>query len=156
MPKAELREVSSTTAAAEAAANATHVAAVASLPAGRAYGLNVLNSKIEDNKDNVTRFAVLGTQDTTLTGNDKTSLLFQVEHQPGALAKAMTLFSEAGLNLTWIESFPAPGTHNEYLFFVELSGHQSEVAVSAAIARLGEISRRLDVLGSYPVAVLET
>ncbi|MEL6106189.1 MAG: prephenate dehydratase [Planctomycetota bacterium] len=154
-PKAELHEVSSTTAAAEAASKDTRVAAVASLPAGRAYGLTVLRANIEDNQDNVTRFAVLGTEDTRLTGNDKTSVLFQVEHQPGALANAMALFSDAGLNLTWIESFPAPGTHNEYLFFVELSGHQSEVAVAAAIERLAQISRRLDVLGSYPVAVLE-
>ena len=154
-PKAELHEVSSTTAAAEAASKDPQIAAVASLPAGRAYGLTVINANIEDNQDNITRFAVLGTQDTAPTGNDKTSLLFQVEHQPGALAQVMALFSGAGLNLTWIESFPAPGTHNEYLFFVELSGHQSEPGVATAIEKLEEMSRRLDVLGSYPVAVLE-
>lgn len=153
-PAAKLVEVSSTTAAAESALQHTHIAAVASLPAGRAYGLNVLNQDIEDNSDNVTRFAVLGRDETHPTGNDKTSLLFQVDHQPGALASAMTVFSQAKLNLTWIESFPTPGARNEYLFFVELSGHVAQPKVADAIDTLTAITRRLEILGSYPVATL--
>lgn len=153
-PAAQLIEVSSTTAAAESASQHPHIAAVASLPAGRAYGLDVLNQSIEDNADNVTRFAVLGRDEPQPTGKDKTSLLFQVEHQPGALAGAMNVFSRSQLNLTWIESFPSPGKRNEYLFFVEFSGHHSEARVAEAIDQLGEITRRLDILGSYPVAVL--
>lgn len=153
-PAAKLVEVSSTTAAAESASKQTHIAAVASLPAGRAYGLDVLHRNIEDNPDNVTRFAVLGREETRPTGNDKTSLLFQVRHRPGALAKAMTVFSDAKLNLTWIESFPSPESRSEYLFFVEFSGHQNEPAVAEAIAELSADTQRLDVLGSYPVARL--
>ncbi|WP_182868641.1 prephenate dehydratase [Stieleria mannarensis] len=153
-PAATLIEVGSTTTAAESAAQHAHIAAVASLPAGRAYGLDVLNQNIEDNKDNVTRFAVLGRDEPAPTGKDKTSLLFQVEHQPGALAGAMKIFSDAQLNLTWIESFPLPGSRNEYLFFVELTGHRGEDRVAAAIEQLAAITRRLEILGSYPVAVL--
>ena len=154
LPSAKLVEVSSTTAAAESASKHQHIAAVASLPAGRAYELDVINRDIEDNPDNVTRFAVLGRDETVPTDNDKTSLLFQVEHQPGALAGAMTVFSEAELNLTWIESFPSPESRSEYLFFVEFSGHRCEPHVSSAIDRLSAITRRLEILGSYPVAVL--
>lgn len=153
-PAAKLVEVSSTTAAAESAAKHQHIAAVASLPAGRAYELEVVNRDIEDNPDNVTRFAVLGREETVPTDNDKTSLLFQVEHQPGALAGAMTVFSDAELNLTWIESFPSPESRSEYHFFVEFSGHRSEPRVSSAIDKLSTITRRLEILGSYPVAVL--
>jgi chorismate mutase/prephenate dehydratase len=153
-PAAKLVEVGSTTAAAESASEHPHIAAVASLPAGRAYGLDVLNQNIEDSSHNVTRFAVLGREETHPTGADKTSLLFQVEHQPGALAGAMTVFSEAALNLTWIESFPSPDCRNEYLFFVEFAGHRGEPQVAAAIDSLGKITRRLETLGSYPVAVL--
>ncbi|KAA5545191.1 prephenate dehydratase [Roseiconus nitratireducens] len=155
LPSATLVEVGSTTAAAESAAGDPTIAAVASLPAGRAYGLNVLNENIEDNPDNVTRFAVLGRHETAPTGNDKTSLLFQIEHQPGALATAMTVFRDAELNLTWIESFPSPGSRSEYLFFVELAGHRADPQVAAAIEKLDSMTRRLEVLGSYPVAVLE-
>lgn len=151
-PAAKLVEVSSTTTAAESASKHPHIAAVASLPAGRAYGLDVLNQNIEDSADNVTRFAVLGKDEPAPTGNDKTSLLFQVEHQPGALAGAMTVFSRAALNLTWIESFPSPGSRNEYLFFVEFAGHRSEANVDQAIKELQKISRRMEILGSYPQA----
>jgi chorismate mutase/prephenate dehydratase len=151
-PTAQLIEVSSTTAAAESASKHQHIAAVASLPAGQAYGLDVLNRDIEDQQDNVTRFAVLGQHDSDPTGKDKTSLLFQVEHEPGALAQAMRVFEEAELNLTWIESFPAPGARNEYLFFIEFTGHRRDAKVIAAIERLSPLTRRLEILGSYPVA----
>ena len=153
-PAAKLVEVSSTTAAAKSASEHQHVAAVASLPAGQAYGLDTLNRDIEDNADNVTRFAVLGRDETRPTGNDKTSLLFQVHHEPGALAKAMTVFSDAALNLTWIESFPSPESRSEYLFFVEFNGHRNESTVAAAIEELNTMTHRLEILGSYPVATL--
>ena len=67
----------------------------------------------------------LGTGKSNRTGHDKTSLMFQLNHQPGALAAAMIAFQRAAVNLTWIESFPLPNCPNEYLFFVELEGHQA-------------------------------
>ncbi len=155
MPHTSLVEVSSTTAAAEHAAEQHGVAAVASLEAGRQYDLDVLNTNIEDNPNNVTRFAVLGREQPGPTGDDKTSLLFQVHHQPGALADAMTVFKDHALNLTWIESFPAPDTQNEYLFFVELAGHREDKTVAAAIEILKSTTCRLDVLGSYPRASMD-
>ena len=60
------------------------------------------------------------------TGNDKTALMFEIAHQPGALADAMAIFKRNRLNMTWIESFPIPGHRGRYLFFVEFVGHQSE------------------------------
>lgn len=150
LPMARLVEMSSTAAAAQLAAERTGAAAVASLQAGEAYALDVIASSIEDNPDNVTRFAVLGTEPTPRTGNDKTALLFQVAHQPGALADAMNLFKRADLNLTWIESFPLPGARSEYLFFVEFEGHESDETVARTIAALTKKAQRLEVLGSYP------
>ncbi|TWT49090.1 P-protein [Rubripirellula amarantea] len=152
LPDAKLVEVSSTAAAAKAAANTPGVAAVASMEAGRQYGLDVIDARIEDNPDNVTRFAVLGKERPEPTGNDKTAILFQVNHEPGALADAMTIFKDAELNLTWIESFPAIGTINEYLFFIELTGHRNEPAVMAAVDKLRARAQRLTILGSYPKA----
>ena len=154
LPKAKLVECSSTTAAAELAATQEGVAAVASLEAGRQYQLDLINASIEDNPNNVTRFAVLGRHLAEPTGNDKTAILFQVEHRPGALADAMMLFKDAGLNLTWIESFPMPQSSSEYLFFVETAGHASDPQVAAALQRLSAISLRLEVLGSYPRAAV--
>lgn len=152
LPKARLIEISSTAAAAELAASKPGAAAVASIEAGRQYALNVVAASIEDNPNNVTRFAILGRDMPPPTGNDKTAILFQVEHRPGALADAMVLFKNAGLNLTWIESFPVPGTNAEYLFFVETVGHATDPKISHALEQLKAISIRLDVLGSYAKA----
>ena len=154
LPQARLIEIGSTAAAAKLAAEKKGVAAVASLQAGRAHGLDVIDENIEDNPDNVTRFAVLGREQPKPTGDDKTALLFQVAHQPGALADAMTIFKDETLNLTWIESFPSIDAPNEYLFFVELTGHREDEAVAKAIEILREQTERLDVLGSYPRARL--
>ncbi|MCG8651389.1 MAG: prephenate dehydratase, partial [Pirellulales bacterium] len=129
--------------------------AVASLQAGQQYGLDVIDANIEDNPHNVTRFAVLGKDAPPPTGDDKTALLFQVNHQPGALADAMTLFKDNDLNLTWIESFPAPETQNEYLFFVELSGHRDDPPVKTTVQALQARTQRLTILGSYPRAEAE-
>jgi chorismate mutase/prephenate dehydratase len=83
------------------------------------------------------------------TGRDKTALMLEIAHQPGALADAMTIFKRNRLNMTWIESFPIPGSRGRYLFFVEFEGHQDEPSARKAIAALGKNSLRLAVLGSY-------
>jgi chorismate mutase/prephenate dehydratase len=150
LPDVKWIEVASTALAAQIAANTPNAAAVASKDAGIALGLDLIAKDIEDNPNNVTRFAVIGSQDSEPSGRDKTSLMFQVPHKPGALADAMLLFRDRGLNLTWIESFPIPGSLNEYFFFVELDGHRSQDAVKAAIESLRDMSLRLSVLGSYP------
>ncbi len=66
----------------------------------------------------------------------------------------MIVFKDHALNLTWIESFPSPDAANEYLFFVEVTGHRDDAPVAAAIDRLAARSLRLTVLGSYPKAHL--
>ena len=152
LPNASLVEKTSTAAAAKLASEKAGVAAIASFEAGRQYDLDVIDANIEDNPNNVTRFAVLGKERSEPSGDDKTSILFQVSHQPGALADAMNIFKGCNLNLTWIESFPSPEAANEYLFFVELSGHRDDAAVADAVIRLGKESQRLSILGSYPRA----
>lgn len=147
---AEVRPVASTAQAARMASEDPTLAAVASRAAARQMGLKVLAKNIEDLSDNVTRFVVIGRESAPKTGNDKTSLWFEVAHQPGALADGMLIFKRADLNLTWIESFPVPGSRGRYLFFVELQGHQSELKVRRALASLEKKAQRVQVLGSYP------
>ena len=142
-------EMTSTAIAAQIAADKPGAAAIASLEAGMHYGLAVIDENIEDNKNNVTRFAVIGGEPPHRTGRDKTSLMFEIAHKPGALADAMLVFKRGRLNLTWIESFPMPGTKSEYLFFVELEGHQADSRVKKAVAALQRKTARLEVLGSY-------
>ncbi len=150
LPDAKLVEVSSTAVAAANAAAVHGVAAIASREAGIHHGCEVIDANIEDNQHNITRFAVIGNRTCEPTGSDKTSLMIQLKHQPGALANAMATFQNAEVNLTWIESFPLPDRPNEYLFFIELEGHQSTTRVASALENLRAQTERLDLLGSYP------
>lgn len=149
LPQAKTIEMTSTAIAAQIAADKPGAAAVASLEAGMHYGLTAIDSNIEDNKSNLTRFAVIGGEMPQRTGRDKTALMFEIAHKPGSLADAMLVFKRGRLNLTWIESFPRAGSRNEYLFFVELEGHQTDSRVKRALDGLRRKTARLEVLGSY-------
>ncbi|HEX3997232.1 MAG TPA: prephenate dehydratase [Pirellulales bacterium] len=148
-PTARTIEVTSTSTAAQLAQDKPGAAAIASFQAGVHYGLNSLAENIEDNPGNATRFAVIGDHCGTRTGNDKTALMFEIHHRPGALADALGVFKRNRLNLTWIESFPIPQSDGGYLFFVELEGHQTDKRLQRAIEQVGRRSVRLVVLGSY-------
>jgi chorismate mutase/prephenate dehydratase len=156
LPQAKAIEMTSTAIAAQIAADKPGAAAIASLEAGTHYGLAVIDSNIEDNKHNITRFAVIGGEMPHRTGRDKTALMFEIPHKPGSLADAMLVFKRGRLNLTWIESFPMPNTKNEYLFFVELEGHQTDSRVKRALEALRRKTARLEILGSYPKAAPAT
>ncbi len=146
---ADLQDVPSTSVAAQLVKSNVEAAAIASAQAGVNYGLPVLVQNIEDNPDNVTRFAVISTETSPPSGHDKTALMVEIAHQPGALADAMAIFKRNRLNMTWIESFPIPGARGRYLFFVEFVGHEQDRPARRAIETLAKNALRLEVLGSY-------
>jgi chorismate mutase/prephenate dehydratase len=149
LPNVALHEVGSTSEAARRAKDDPRAAAVASAQAGVHYGLPVLVQNIEDNAENITRFAVISTRTGDRTGKDKTALMFEIPHQPGALADALAIFKRNRLNMTWLESFPIPGSLGTYLFFLEFAGHQNDSSAKRAIAALAKSASRIEVLGSY-------
>ncbi|QDT68123.1 Prephenate dehydratase [Planctomycetes bacterium MalM25] len=155
LPGVEPSPSASTSDAARLAAEDPSVAAIASEQAGRRHGLEVLARHIEDQHDNVTRFAVIGPEAAPPTGDDKTALMLELAHEPGSLADGMAIFKRQKLNLTWIESFPIPGSRTDdlsggrFLFFLELVGHATDLRVRRAIASLEKKCVQLRVLGSY-------
>ncbi|MDQ3329708.1 MAG: prephenate dehydratase [Planctomycetota bacterium] len=150
MPKARLIEVTSTSTAAQLARTKPGAAAVASAQAAVANHLQIIAEKIEDNPYNVTRFAVIGDEEPKKTGNDRTAVLLQIPHEPGALHEALNAFKKNGINLTWIESFPLHGPESGYQFFLDFEGHASQPAVQKALAELEKRAVRMELLGSYP------
>lgn len=150
MPQAKLVDVSSTSTAAQLARDKHGAAAIASRQAAAEYGLEILAHNIEDNKHNVTRFAVIGERSMEPTGRDRTSVLLQIPHKPGSLADALASFKNNKLNLTWIESFPLRGPESGYIFFLDLEGHSKEPRVKRTLDELEKMAVRLEVLGSYP------
>jgi len=155
LPGAQVLEMPSTSRSAELAVENEGAAAIASREAGLHYGLSILAEKIEDNTDNVTRFALIGDHTAEKTGNDCTAVLFQTEHHFGALVDALAVFKRVHVNMTWIESFPVPGSDRLYLFFIELEGHELDLKMRRALETLGRKTLRLDILGSFPAAEIE-
>jgi chorismate mutase/prephenate dehydratase len=155
LPQAQLVEVVSTAAAAELASREDSAAAIASRQAADAFNLKLMVENIEDNRHNITRFAVIAEQDERPTGRDKTTLMVRLPHQSGSLAKAIEPFAKNEVNMTWIESFPtaeavAPGHDPTYLFFIDIDGHSQDEPVRRALDTLRRRADRLEVLGSYP------
>jgi len=157
LPGVATEETTSTAAAAEMAASDPSVAAIASELAGTLYGVPTLRPHIEDNRHNATRFLVIGSAaggrpGSGPSGHDKTSLLFAMKNEPGALYRILEPFVRAGLNLSKIESRPAKSRAWEYVIFVDFEGHRETPAVAAALREIGERTLYLRVLGSYPAA----
>lgn len=151
MPQARLIEVTSTSTAAQLARDKPNVAAVASRQAAIQYDVPVVAECIEDNQNNVTRFAVIGDSVAEPTGSDRTAVLLQIPHKPGSLSEALEPFRRNKVNLTWIESFPLRQPAVGYLFFLDFEGHVTEPRIRKTLKDLEALPPdRLEVLGSYP------
>jgi chorismate mutase/prephenate dehydratase len=155
LPSAERVPVASNAEAAQRAAKEPGSAAIAGNAAGERYGLQALARSIEDDPSNTTRFLVLGGLQPGPSGRDRTSLVMSAENRPGAVHALLTPLAQHGVSMTRIESRPARARAAlwEYLFFVDLEGHEKDERVAAAIAALRGKAPFLKILGSYPVAV---
>lgn len=143
----------SNAAAARYAADHPDTAAIASRAAAEQYNLNILAQDIEDNPNNRTRFLVIGPHDQAPSGEDKTSVLVSARNQPGALLGLLRPLSEAGIDLTRIESRPTHLVNWEYLFFLDIRGHQKDPEVAQALEDLLAAAAFCKILGSYPCAL---
>lgn len=150
LPNAEQVASLSTTAAARVAATDAKLAAISSPLAAELNGLRVLVAGIQDNAENATRFVVIAPSDAPRTGRDKTSLVFSTAHSRGALRQALEIFDRAGINLSRIESRPAPARRWEYVFLTDLEGHREDPAIAGALVELERECSMVRVLGSYP------
>lgn len=127
----------------------TDAAAIASVRAGELWGLVPLASAVQDFEGNVTRFLVIGRQPIPHVPADKTSIVFSLKNEPGALFKALSVFALRDVDLTKLESRPIPGRPWEYLFYVDLAAAPDDLACSRALAHLAEFAPMLRTLGSY-------
>lgn len=151
----------------DTAAAAAHVAsagdrtlgAVCSAAAAAAHGLEVVSRSVADHEHNRTRFLLVARGDDLRAAEHavhdgsipmKTSIVFTLRHQSGALARCLALLAEQGVNLTRIESRLRPSRRNEYAFFVDLEGERGQGNVRIALDQLALETGMLRILGSYP------
>jgi chorismate mutase/prephenate dehydratase len=151
-PEAELIPCASSAAAVKQAVDESDAAAVGSALAAEIYGAKILFENIQDKPNNITRFLIIAKQSTEPSGDDKTTLMFATAHKPGALVDVLSVFRNAGINLSHIEKRPSGRENWEYTFFVDLEGHRREARIETAIREADRHCRALRVLGSYPRA----
>ncbi len=97
-----------------------------------------------------TRFWVLGRKPAQRTGKDRTSLVVSVRDSPGVLLRVLEPLARRNINMTRIESRPAPRRAWEYVFFLDLEGHETDEPIAAAIREVGQANAEVKLLGSYP------
>lgn len=151
---AERIPVASNAEAARLASVHTHDgAAIAGVQAAQNFGVPVLAENIEDDPRNTTRFLVIGRQDVAPSGRDKTSLVMSAANRPGAVHDLLVPLAKHGVSMTRLESRPARSGLWEYVFYVDIEGHQADAKVAAALHELQQAAAFVKVLGSYPAAV---
>jgi chorismate mutase / prephenate dehydratase len=152
LPGVDLLPASSTARAAELAAKEPGAGAIASALAAELHGLRIQADNIQDMVGNTTRFLVIGKSSGPRTGDDKTSIHFTIKDRVGTLHDALATLKRNRVNMSKIESRPSRAKAWEYVFFVDLDGHQDDPPLKRALAALGRLCTRLSVLGAYPRA----
>lgn len=152
LPRAVIVQTTSTAAAAREAKLDDRSAAIAADIAGEIYGVPILQSNLQDRRENATRFVVLAHEDAPPSGRDRTTILFSVHDGKGALRRVLSIFEERDVNLTRIESRPSRKEAWNYVFLVDVDGHRSEAHVARAIREVRRRCSFVKVAGSYPRA----
>jgi prephenate dehydratase len=128
-----------------------HEAAVASVDAAGLNGLAVLAERIQTDKENLTKFAVIGADGaaTGLGAADKTSLIMAVLDEPGSLLHSLEPFASRGINLHKLESRPRRGRPFEYVMYIDVMAPADDPGLQQALTEVGDHTSLLRVLGSY-------
>jgi len=150
LPNARIIEVESTAKAAELAKDDIEAGAIAGEAAAEYYNLHILERKIDKHKHNKTRFLIIGKEPAPKGKNNKTTFIFSVKNEVGALYKTLEILYKYNVNMTKIESRPSKREAWDYIFFTDIEGHIEDSNVKSALKELEKKSPFFKILGSYP------
>lgn len=155
MPNAKLEPFDSTVRAVQSLKDANgNAAALGPKRSAELTGMQVVAEGVQDRKNNITRFAIIGRGENQRTGRDKTSIIFDFDREdaPGLVYAALKPFADRGINLTKIESRPTGARIGVYYFLLDFDGHVDDANVQEALAELKHNAEMFKTLGSYPRA----
>ena len=127
-------------------------AAIASELSGKIYNLEVIKSDIQDEKNNVTRFLIMGKEINQPPLKEKkyiTSFLFKLKDKPAALYSALSGFALNSVNLIKLQSFPEKNSFSSYFFLCEIDGHIEQKKIQNSLEELGLHCEDMHVLGVF-------
>tara|TARA_A100001035_G_scaffold30340_1_gene20377 strand:+ start:346 stop:1431 length:1086 start_codon:yes stop_codon:yes gene_type:complete len=153
LPKAKVVPVESSGLALKKASSKRSNACIAHESFANANDLKVVKKNIEDQKNNTTRFIILGKSSPLKSGIDKTSIIISLENRPGALSKILKIFEFSKINLNYIQSRPSKIDKWSYSFFLDFEGHADTLKIKNLLSKLEKSSNSLKLLGSYPRAL---
>jgi chorismate mutase/prephenate dehydratase len=153
LPTAELVNVNSTAEAARRVyeLNDVSYAAIGTEFSSQVYNLKIINSNIEDNPSNFTRFLIISKKENEQKeGKIKTSVVFVTKHTPGSLFRALKLYADANINLLKIESRPRRRGRWEYIFLMDFEGDKKDPKIQKVLTKMNDNVIWYKILGSYP------
>jgi len=124
-------------------------AAIGSINCAKMYDIPVIETNINDEENNKTRFILLGKFMAPQTGKDKTSITFSTENKAGALNKILTILENNNINMSYIDSRPSKKELGEYVFYIDFEGHVSDNKVLKAFNELIPLVKMFYIIGSY-------
>lgn len=150
-PQVKISYAPNTAAAAEAvqAAGRRDLAALASHSCAKLYGLDALQSDVQDRSNNYTRFICISKKLEIYPGADRSSIMLTLPHQPGALHRALARFAALGINLNKLESRPLPERDFEFMFYFDLETSVYSEEFATLMDGMRELCEDFSYLGSY-------
>ncbi len=152
MPWVKIEAVESNALAAQMANKDASLGAIASEQAAQLYELKILEARIEDRSDNTTKFWVVGEEETDISGQDKTALILAMPNESGALMSVLDCLASRKISMKRIISVPSNEVKWDYLFFIDIEGHQNEPNVQAALLEIKKQTSFFKLLGSFPTS----
>ena len=125
------------------------VAAIGSIDCAKMYNVPIIETTINDETNNKTRFILLGKFLSPQTGQDKTSITFSTENKAGALNKILTILENHDINMSYIDSRPSKKELGEYVFYIDFEGHILDTKIEDAFKEIMPIAKMFYVIGSY-------
>ena len=113
------------------------------------YNLNILNPNINNDKDNHTKFIMIGNFETEPTEHSISSIAISLADVPGALFDIVKEFAERKINITYIHATPSKLEANEYILYLDFAGHIKEENILSAIENVKKHTKYFRFMGSY-------
>ena len=125
------------------------LAAIGSTQAAEVYGLDVLESDIQDHDYNTTRFVVLSKCTLNDETSNKISMVIRLSHEPQSLFSVLELIAKENINMLKIESRPIPDKPWAYMFYIDIEGNIQDEQTKRTIESIKAVCHSVLILGNY-------